>query len=193
MRALLNRLAANAGSALAAGATVLAVGAALGAVGLAETQKQAGSPFRNPLVLIGVGIIIVAAAWSVAILVIAMVATANTDRFHILLGHALNDGEALEQDGAPKPLIDAWGQQTHDLIEAGLGPAAARVFLSEWDLGTQLLPAKFKPGHPWLQRRLMRLTRLMESMHLMHVGPTAKLPHWRYQSSRAASSIKGET
>jgi hypothetical protein len=193
MQGFLARLANNAGSALAAGATVLAVGAALGAVGLSEAQGSGNSPFQNGWVLGGVGIMALAALWSVAVFVIAMIASVKTEMFHILLGHALNDGERLEIDLGPYEAIAAWAQQAHDLIEAGIGSAEARWFLSEWDLGIQFVSQKEKKGLPYLRRRLQRLTQLMARMYAMRVGPGAKLPEWEYQANKVAIFPKDQT
>jgi hypothetical protein len=183
MRSFLSRLSAHAGSALAAGGSVLAVGAALGAVGLAELQSGA-SPFDNGWIVSGVAIITAGAVWSILTFILVLVAAAKTERFQELLGHALNDAEALEREGAPKTAIRDWGQQTHDLIEAGLGPGEGRLFLGEFDLGTEAVFPKNLPLHPWLHRRLTRLSRLMDRMHSMHVGAGAKMKDWTYLSSK---------
>jgi hypothetical protein len=116
----------------------------------------------------------------------ALIATAKTERFRELLGHALNDGEKLHDQVPPTPLpvIQAWGQQAHDLIQAGYGPGEARLFLGEWDLDTQYVTGKEPEGHLWLARRLMRLSRLMDRMHLMQVGPGTKLPPWANLSTK---------
>src|SRR6266567_2220391 len=115
----------------------------------------------------------------------------QADQFRILLGHALNDGEALVDEGAPKATIREWGQQAQDLIEAGLGPPEARLFLSDYDIDATFAMASNLPGHVWLERRLRRLTRLMDSMQGVQVGPGAKLPKpWKYRSSKRVPDAK---
>lgn len=169
LRAFLGRIVGNAGSSLTAGGTVLAIGLGVASVGVSASTKT--SPWSNPWFDIGFILAMIGAAWVIGTFVLAMISTAKTERFEELIGHALNDGEALEDEGATQSTIRKWAQQTHDLIQAGLGPAEARLFLGESDLGTQFVSDKTRPGHPWLQRRLRRLSRLMDRMHSMHVGP----------------------
>ena len=55
IRTFLSRTSANAGASLAAGGTLLAIGVALGAIGLTEVTiaKTPASPFKNGWVLVG--------------------------------------------------------------------------------------------------------------------------------------------
>ncbi len=94
---------------------------------------------------------------------------------------------------APEATIRVWAQQTHDLVESGLGSAEARLFLGDWDLGTQYVSNKTPPGHPWLHRGLMRLSRLMDRIHSGHVGPGARLQEGVYRSSKRMISPKDQT
>jgi hypothetical protein len=119
MRTLLSRISANAGSSLTAGATVLAIGVAIGAIGLTEVTLAAGkpvSPLRNGWVQVGLGVGALGAAWTLATFILAMVATKKHADFQRLLGHALNDGERLANNWGSPQEIRTWGQQTADLM-----------------------------------------------------------------------------
>jgi hypothetical protein len=181
-------LTANSSASLTVGGTVLAIGVALGAVGLTEVSQATPSPrpFSNDWVIAGTVIALVGAAWVLATFILVVMAAQRTAHFHALLGHALNDGEELSDRRravANEATIREWGQQAHDLIAAGLGMPEGRLFLADYDLGVQYSGGQ-PPGHLWLHRRLQRLTRLMDRMHLLSVGPMTKLPAWRYVSDK---------
>jgi hypothetical protein len=187
MRTLLSRISANAGSSLTAGGTLLAVGVAIGAIGLTEVSLVNGdgtSPLRNGWVQVGLVVGMIGAAWTIATFVLAMIATKKHADFHRTLGHALNDGEHLANNWGSLQEIRTWGQQTADLIHAGLGDGEDRLFLGDWEsLGEQDDMSRPRPeGHRWLYRRLQRLMRLMDRMHSMHTGAGVKLPDCAYVS-----------
>jgi len=129
---------------------VLLVRKALGAVGIAETQDSKGTPFSNGWVRLGVLVMSLAALWSVAVFVLAMISTAKTERFRIELGHALNDGEEIEASDLTMIEVVTWVQQAHDLIEGALGSAEGRLFLAEWDLNAVGVSTQTPEGRPYL-------------------------------------------
>jgi hypothetical protein len=161
----------------------LAIGIGLAAVGLTEVSAvtPTRSPFTNGWFRAGLIVSLVGAVWVLGTFALAMTGTVRAARFHELLGHALNDGQRLAEQGASKVTITAWATQARDLIEASLGSAEARLFLGEWDLGEQF--GGGPEGHLYLHRRLIRLSRLMDRMYATHVGPGQKLGDWVYRSS----------
>jgi len=80
----------------------LAIGVALGAIGLAEATSASPleAPFENSWVVVGVILALVAAAWVVGTFVLALIATAKTERFRLLLGHALTNGDLVSDAGS---------------------------------------------------------------------------------------------
>ena len=78
----------NSAAALTVGGTVLALGIALGAVGLAEISRTE-SPWANAWVKVGCGIGLLALAWIISVFFVAMRATLKRDRFVGQVGHAI--------------------------------------------------------------------------------------------------------
>lgn len=176
MRRFLGRIVVNAGSSLTAGGTVLAIGVALGAVGLAEVQGSGRSPFSNGWVVFGAVLALIGALWVIGTFIAAVVATAKTEKFHDLLGRALSEGEVLALGTPDGDAIQRWGQATQRLIEAGLGGAEGRLFMSDWDLGISFKAETQVSSKVWLRMRLARLTRLMDRMHEHQVNPRFQAP-----------------
>jgi len=126
---------------------------------------------------------------------LARVSAAKNERFRELLAEALNDGELLylQEPVATLQVVKEWAQQAANLIQVGYGTGEARLFFGDWDLRPQEVSGNEPAGRPWLERRLMRLSRLMDRMHLMQVGPATKLPTWTYVSTTDVASSGEES
>jgi hypothetical protein len=170
MRGFLGRIARNAGAALTAGGTVLGLGLGFGAIGLAETRSHV-SPLENAWVMAGLLIAIAGTVWCVGVFVVAMIATAKSERFTDQIGKAFLQGELmLRHPPLTDEAIDTWGAQISDLIEAGLGSHEAYLFFTTHDLGIKLRRAGTDDSVAWMGRRMQALARLMSRLHTMEVA-----------------------
>jgi hypothetical protein len=198
MRALLGRVAANAGASLTVGGTVLAIGVALGAVGLGELRPDTPpSPFSNGFVRAGMVLIALGAVWTIGTFVLAMVATAKTEYFRDEIADALRAGNVLmESQTEDADEAERWGQTVADLIEAGLGGFEAVLFVTDQDLGINLRPTNQSDVQAWLRRRIQRLARLLDRAQALQVSPASRFVRRGFQewlSSSPAISSKDQT
>ena len=58
----------------------------------------------------------------------------------------------------------------HDLINAGLGESEEALFMSSHDLGTVFSSPSTTNADLFMERRLQRLSRLLDRIHSMSVG-----------------------
>jgi hypothetical protein len=152
----------NSAAALTVGGTVLALGIALGAVGLAEIGRTK-SPWGNVWVRVGCGIGVLALAWILTVFFVAMRATLKRDRFVGRVGRAIAVGKCLlvgitkQNLRAFEELSTDWTQLTASLIEAGLGSADKELFLS-----SPRLIGQWQTGERAVREHSDRLNRLAE-------------------------------
>jgi hypothetical protein len=151
-------VAENSGLSAAGGAAVTALGGALLAVGLAQTDKT------NCWVVAALVLLSVGTGWVLWTLAVALQASRKTRALRERLGEALGQGEGLRRSnlgGTPHPVSVAdWAERTRKLIRAGLGEASVAYFDARAG-GAQPDP-DIQPQEEPLAYMLTRLKELMD-------------------------------
>lgn len=130
MKAFLGRLTVNSAAALTVGGTVLAIGIALGALGLDEIEAP-DSPWANLWVIVGSVVALVSLVWIAAILGIGLWQTLKADRFLDQLGKAIAQGKDLtyRRGETWDSDVASWAEKCRALLGSGLGSGEARAFI----------------------------------------------------------------
>jgi hypothetical protein len=145
-------------------APTLTITVAIGAAGLAITSRTHGTPYW-----IGVAVAVIGGLGAILTLGVALARTVKTREFRDALGRAFEAGEDLF-DEPEWSLVTPWVNDTYELILAGLGESEAQLFLSNHDLGLVQAPVHDKSPQRSLERRLQRLSRLLDRAYAVHVG-----------------------
>lgn len=146
-------------------APTLTITVAISAVGLAITARSHGTPFW-----VGVGVVVVGGVGALLTVGLALTRTIKTREFRDALGRAFEAGEELLAPNPDPQLVTAWVNDTYELILAGLGESEAQLFLSNHDLGLAYASVHDPTPTGSMQRRLQRLSRLMDRAYPLHVG-----------------------
>jgi hypothetical protein len=147
-------------------------GAALGTAGVVIAGGLALTQAKGMWVWVGIAVSAVATVLAVWALWVTVAASSKSRAFRDALGRALKDGEdLLGSEQLDDESAQSWGQSVYDLIDAGLGPSEAQLFLSDHDLGVMYSSGLGGTPKRFMHRRLQRLSRLLDRAHTLHVGP----------------------
>ena len=163
---VLDLIANNVSTSLTAGSTILAVGVALGAVGLTEIDAVNRSPFTNGWVRTGAALGAVGASWTLATFVIALAATRKAALARRYIAQAHYTGNRLEEQGPSQEQAEAWAHEVSRFLTVAFGEAERELFWSHHDLSPES-SEHASPSQLWLRRRLLRLMDLAGRSHAM--------------------------
>jgi hypothetical protein len=114
---------------------------------------------------VGIGLCVLGSAWIVWTFALKLLADHKTERFHELIGRAMDSARSLQatatRDNLPQfeAEAQAWADEVADLVQAALGPAAKSRFLTTprhvgaWVAGAAAVR--------WLDDRLKRLAEIL--------------------------------
>jgi hypothetical protein len=157
MRRLAQRLAENTGASLGAAGVLVAAG-----LGLTQAPDE--------WLFLGIVLSGIAVAWAAVTLWGAITTTSRAAAFRRALGRALEEGEDILRSKPDDEQARSWSKGVHDLINAGLGESEAALFMSSHDLGTIFQSPTTTEADLFMERRLQRLSRLLDRIHSMSVG-----------------------
>jgi hypothetical protein len=165
MRRFAQRLAENTGASLGAAGVLVAAGLGL-------TQA------RDAWLVLGIVLSGIAVIWSAATLWGATTTSSRAAAFRRALGRTLEEGEVIQRSKPDDEQVVSWSKGVHDLINAGLGESEAALFMSIHDLGTIFQSPTTTEAELLMERRLQRLSRLLDRIHSMSVGVDFDPERW---------------